>query len=276
MKRIEFVAPVEAMRGNLSGNQNLVYPLDNNAAFDAPSGRRSYARNYGTRYIGAKRASTGLKYFGVKTKSAVYLSTKTRKVMALLGGTGAVRAKLMKEQPFYENTLVKAYEYARTSGAIESNVTIDKWLFDLIYEVLKAKGAVFMFKTAQGAATYRKNPWVESNAAGAAVNIGMAILVKFWNQLAANPINFEVDGLKGIAHAGDKFADVQDKNYNNLGIDTKSLPISGDEYMVIGDQWIMAVDPTAVSEPTYVDRDTDVKTPDEMLYVLTDVAPEDN
>lgn len=230
MKRIEFVAPVEAMRGNLSGNQNLVYPLSNNAAFDAPSGRRSYARNYGTRYIGAKRASTGLKYFGVKTKSAVYLSTKTRMVMALLGGTGAVRAKLMKETAFYENTLVKAFEYARTSGAIESSVTIDKWLFDLIYEVLKAKSPVFIFKTALSASSMRKNPWVESNAAASGINIGMAILVKFWPQLANNPIVKTIDGRKLVAHVGDTFQDIIDSDYNVLAL--SKITSGGSDYVV--------------------------------------------
>lgn len=257
MKRIEFVAPVEAMRGNLSGNQNLVYPLSNNAAFDAPSGRRSYARNYGTRYIGAKRASTGLKYFGVKTKSAVYLSTKTRKVMALLGGTGAVRAKLMKETSFYEGTLVTAYEFARTSGAIESNVTIDKWLFDLIYEVLKAKSPVFMFKTAQGAATYRKNPWVKSNAAGAAVNIGMAILVKFWMQLANNPIVKTIDGRKLVAHVGDTFQDVIDSDYNVLGL--SKITSGGSDYVVVDGDYVQGKnvdDPE--TEWSYETADTEV------------------
>lgn len=269
MKRIEFVAPVEAMRGNLSGNQNLVYPLNNNAAFDAPSGRRSYARNYGTRYIGAKRASTGLKYFGVKTKSAVYLSTKTRKVMALLGGTGAVRAKLMKESAFYENTLVKAFEYARTSGAIESSVTIDKWLFDLIYEVLKAKGAVFMFKTAQSAATYRKNPWVPSQAAGTDVNIGMAILVKFWNQLATNPINFVVAGMKGVAHSNEDFDMVINSNHNNLSL--TSVNIADVNYIKLGDEFVLSADPASPESTDYVESRDDVD-PD-LIYTLTSVAP---
>ena len=269
MKRIEFVAPVEAMRGNLSGNQNLVYPMSNNAAFDAPSGRRSYARNYGTRYIGAKRASSGLKYFGVKTKSAVYLSTKTRKVMALLGGTGAVRAKLMKETAFYENTLVKAFEYARTSGAIESSVTIDKWLFDLIYEVLKAKSPVFIFKTALSASSMRKNPWVQSSAAGAIVNIGAAILVKFWNQLAKDPITFTIDGMKGVAHENDDFSGVMGGTYNVLGLTLGE--VGANSYVKLGEQWVAKIDESEESGYTYI-GDSDV-IENEDTFILVDDAP---
>lgn len=84
MKRIEFIAPVEAMRGNLSGKQTLLYPTNDNKAFDAPQGVRSYAKNYRPSFIGAKRASDGLKYFGVRTKSAVKNTIDALKNMAAL------------------------------------------------------------------------------------------------------------------------------------------------------------------------------------------------
>ena len=54
MKRIEFIAPVESMRGNLSGNQSLEYALNNNPAYDAPDGVQ-YARNYQPRLAPIKR-----------------------------------------------------------------------------------------------------------------------------------------------------------------------------------------------------------------------------
>lgn len=96
MRRIEFLAPVEAMRGNLSGGQKLTYPTQNNSAWDAPSDKRSYATNYNTRYIGAKRSSDGLKFFSVRTKSAVTMSPAMREGMALLSMSRifAVNAKM--------------------------------------------------------------------------------------------------------------------------------------------------------------------------------------
>ena len=84
MRRIEFLAPVEAMRGNLSGSQKLTYPTQDNSAWEAPSDKRSYATNYNTRYIGSKRSSDGLKFFSVRTKSAVTMSPAMRMGMALL------------------------------------------------------------------------------------------------------------------------------------------------------------------------------------------------
>ena len=72
------------MRGNLSGSQKLTYPTQNNSAWEAPSDKRSYATNYNTRYIGSKRSSDGLKFFSVRTKSAVTMSPAMREGMALL------------------------------------------------------------------------------------------------------------------------------------------------------------------------------------------------
>lgn len=39
MKRIEFIAPVEAMRGNLSGKQDLLYVENDNKAYEGPVGQ---------------------------------------------------------------------------------------------------------------------------------------------------------------------------------------------------------------------------------------------
>ena len=89
MKRIEFIAPVEAMRGNLSGKQELEYPLNENPAFYAPTGKH-YATNYQPRFIGAKRASDNLKYFAIRTKSAVNMTTNSILAMAALGAAGAI------------------------------------------------------------------------------------------------------------------------------------------------------------------------------------------
>ena len=57
MKRIEFISPVEAMRGNLSRTkQTLLYAENDNPAWDAPVDKRSYARNYQPIFVGAKVA----------------------------------------------------------------------------------------------------------------------------------------------------------------------------------------------------------------------------
>lgn len=218
MKRIEFIAPVEAMRGNLSGSQVLEYPEQNNAAFDAPAGKRSYARNYQSRFIGAKRASDGLKYFQVRTKSAIGLTAKSKMAMALLGATGAIRAALKKMSAW--DNIVANYEIAKAAGQTNAK-SVAKWVYDAIYETLKVKGAVINFAVTGGTATRFKNPFVKSAGATASDidNVPSYILIKFWSQLANNPIAFTIDGMKGIAHSGDVWDDLTNAKYNVLGCD---------------------------------------------------------
>ena len=96
MKRIQFIAPVESMRGNLSGKQNLLYNENDNKAFEAPDGKQ-YARNYQPTFIGARVARNGKKYFILKTKSACVMNATSRKRLAVLGSVAAIRSALMKE-----------------------------------------------------------------------------------------------------------------------------------------------------------------------------------
>lgn len=216
-KRIEFLAPVEAMRGNLSGSQELEYAENNNPAYDAPVGRLNYARNYQTRYIGAKRSSSGLKYFSVKTKNAVNLSARAKMVMALLGGTGAVRAAI-KKAGIADITAIylKAKEIGMTSAK-----NVDQYIYDIVYTSLEAKGPFFTFAApgAVPASVRFRNPWVYTNQqGGVALTIKNSILVKFWSMLAINPVVFYVEGMRGVAHTGDLFGNLPDRPYNVLGL----------------------------------------------------------
>lgn len=114
MKRIEFIAPVEAIRGNLSGAQKLRYPTDDQGAYEGPVGSVNYARNYAPRFVGAKVAKSGLKYFSVRTKTANHLTAKSKKAMALLGGCGAIYAALIKTPALKaqaDAVFVKAQEF---------------------------------------------------------------------------------------------------------------------------------------------------------------------
>ena len=82
--------PIEEIRGKLAGSQKLEYAENNNPAYDSPLGKRNYARNYKTCIIACKRASDGKQYFQIKTKSAIGMTAKSKKRMAILGGAGAV------------------------------------------------------------------------------------------------------------------------------------------------------------------------------------------
>lgn len=145
MKRIEFIAPVESMRGNLSGSQSLEYADNNNHAYDAPNGVQ-YARNYQPRFIGAKRGSDNLKYFAVRTKTATNLKASTRRAMAVVGVTAAIRSALMSAHAADYAKMQQAFNYLKTKGLLpETQNTFKKWFDASVKSMLLYKRATWKF-----------------------------------------------------------------------------------------------------------------------------------
>lgn len=233
MKVIEFIAPVEAMRGNLSGKQSLEYPNENNRAWDAPSDKREYARNYQPRFIGSKVSKTGKKYFSVRTKSAVLMSPAVREQQAVLSMSSVIANILMQDLAVVSalQALYMAYH--------KDNWTFKRWLMDNIKGGLRNKKTIVFPSQGQLAAIYVKNPYINTTQPSSAHDIDdqipMELLVKFWTQLANSAITFEVEGLgKGIAHAGDKFSELVDSHYNNLEL------VNEDNFIKYGDLQLFA------------------------------------
>lgn len=159
-KRIRMIAPFDVMTGNLSGSQDLKYAANDNKAFESPAGQTNYAKNYRTSYIGAERASDGLKYFSVKTKTATKTSPAALRAMALMGATGTLYA-LFKEASVragdqrwaqvvynYENAFKKQYKSLRA------------YVSAVIRQALVAKSATIVFG-GPTVATYQ-NPWIST------------------------------------------------------------------------------------------------------------------
>lgn len=244
MRKIEFIAPVEAMRGKLSGDDpKLQYAENNNPAFEAPDGRQ-YAKNYAPKYIGAKRSSDGLKYFSVKTKSATLIDNASKRRMALLGAAGACVAYILKPGNMSVvnvlGPLNAHYEHAKSAeGFIGS---LRKYIFLHVYAALEA-GKDFVWPAIQLSpgttipAVTLFSRWSGSDIDGQeerVVNVSDAILVKFWLQLAKNGITFKIkyspdtDGgfdpenyvtLTGVAHNGDTFGQLIESSNNILGLE---------------------------------------------------------
>lgn len=224
MRRIEFLAPVEAMRGNLSGKQSLLYPSHDNAAFDAPEGRQ-YARNYNTRYIGAKRSSDNFKFFSVKTKAAVKVTAASKLNMALLG-VSSVIANLIKRDMSTLGTLEGLY----INSGDAAGISFKGWLMRFIRDGLQAKRNFVFSVYDQAASVVYLNPYVNSPfpEAHAVQNFPDDMLVKFWLQLADNPSTFTIQGINaiGLAHNGDRtaaqdrFTDIIGSSFNVLGLHT--------------------------------------------------------
>lgn len=229
MKRIEFIAPVEAMRGNLSGAQKLQYPTDNQGAYEGPVGSVNYARNYSPRFVGSKRASDGRKYFSVRTKTANHLTAKSKKAMALMGGAGAMYAAIVnnKSSQLY-TSLMAMFLKVQELG---DKRTFRKYLTDHLRAGLIAKSATIVV-TGPLAPISIDNPW-NTTSETPNVSVSQPVLVKFWGELANGAIEFFVLGNKGIAHDGDDFSNVITGNYNVLG-----LSEDGESNVKFGDVFI--------------------------------------
>lgn len=253
MKRIEFIAPVESMRGNLGGRQTIVYAPDNNRAFDSIEGELNPALNYEPRLIGARSKRN---YFCVKTKSTCHLTTRAKNAMASLGGVGAIYSALVRDK--------MANVYINAKGCYDDAVkggytgTFRKYMYGFIKSALDAKEQSINISTVSHSVSIQ-NPWYDGLQSN--VIVSKTILVKFWTELHANGGVFIVGGLTGIATIGDTIVEVVNSNYNilNLSVDNQH------DFAKMGNDWLLDV------EGNYLSSDKSIIgfSP----YTLTNVAP---
>lgn len=261
MKRIAFIAPVESIRGNMSGTQDLRYALNNNKAYESPRGQRNYARNYRPSFIGARRAADGLCYFAVKTKSAVHMTAKAVKAMALQGATGAIFAAMLaaKSETPYQNLV--ALHLAMTKAG-ETSDTLRKFASDIIRAALVAKSQ--NIAKSYGVVSFSiKNPYYSGEQTTGAT-ISEKVLVEFWPELNPVGISFTVAGAKGIAESGDDFSHLSNVPQQNV-LDLEIAEVSGTNYVKKGKQFLTLNGVHVLGDDAIVDG---------AAYDLTDVAPQ--
>ena len=265
MKKIEFIAPVASMRGNLSGNQILQYAENNNPAFEAPTGLQ-YAKNYQPRFIGAKRSKDGYTYYSTKTKSATLINADSLERMALLGGSAAWYNAAIKSMELYQAMQL----FWRAVKDSYPSYTFKQLMMEMFRQCLKSKEEHVAF-TVSGSTTYAANPWCVG-ATGIASPISEEVLIKFWLQLGVskenptlNPIYFSVNGIKSIAFEPNvSFDDIIGGDFtacNTLGLTAESQTGNiklGSSYVKLGNNYIT----------------TDNIIDGNAKYVTTEVAPE--
>ena len=149
-KKVFMIAPFEAMTGNLSGAQTLEYAENNNPAYEAPNGTQ-YARNYKTRYVGARRGSDGLVYFSVRQRSAAVLNGKSRTAMGLISSTAAIKSSV-QALPATSLGLVPWTHIVRCHAAYkEANPSapdaksVDTYFAERVRRLLRYKQASYLF-----------------------------------------------------------------------------------------------------------------------------------
>lgn len=174
-KIIEFIAPVEAMRGDLSGGEKLRYGTNGeSSAFAAPGP----AKNYGTKYIGNRQIVFGNKKgFAVKRRST--FTSASKEPCAVLGGAASLADNAYRNLSLTVQ-IQQVYEAARAAGKT-AGYHLKGYLTKVLMPQLKAKNATLHF--AEGSYDVAiNNPWI-SGGTGTDVTIPAEVVTKFTPQL---------------------------------------------------------------------------------------------
>ena len=171
MKRIEYIMPVDYLRGNISGRQSLEY--DGGGGYDVPDGNKVSASGYEPRMVAmvAHIASPArLRYFQVRTKTSVHMTPAVRHNMAVMGGSGAIYAAVVRDK--------SAQIYTDCVRVCPETETLRSFLFPILRDGLAAKTLVIQI--ADGVTI--TNPWTSTGTQ--TVNIPADILDKFNSELS--------------------------------------------------------------------------------------------
>ncbi len=261
---IRFIAPIESMSGNLSGLQELLYPTNNNSAYDSPEGQVNYARNYKPRYVGTYRRKDGSVSFQVKTRTAVNMTPETKMAMATLGGVGALSGAILRTESY------KAM--AEAQMAVENELgagykSLRDFLDAKIRPALLTKANSFIITPLGGVFA---NPWVYTTGTGVTVlQIPNEVLVKFYTELgAADPFIFFVNSLPGLAEDGDTFEEVLVRPIRNV-LQLQQETIGGKNYIYIGDTTKNYLQKDGV----YVEAEDEIEPGEKFLTTTTRPTP---
>lgn len=149
MKRIQYMAPVDWMRGKLSGNQYLTY--DTHSAYDTPTGNVAAADNYQPRLIAKIKGiytPRKIRFFQVRTRTSVNMTAAVKRNLALMGGVGALFGSLVSDK---SSTI-----YIEVSALCPKGMTLRAFLAPKIRAALAAK--LPLIEIEDGVVIV--NPWV--------------------------------------------------------------------------------------------------------------------
>lgn len=210
------LSPFDVLTGNLSGRQELVYGPNDTRAYEAENGKQG-AKNYKPRFIGAKRAD-GKSYFSVRMKSTTVLTSTTRRTMAVVGVTAAIRSALVRNQPTLWQRINDAFAYLKEGGRLpEGQDTFNKWFSANIRQMLVYKRATWSFSYVPLAFTIH-NPYdIDSSEA---LVIKTSTWLKFANWFVFSQGNqggiyYSIDAVKFFAPYND-MSELTAESFGNL------------------------------------------------------------
>lgn len=165
------MAPVDWMRGKLSGNQLLTY--DTHSAYDTPTGDIVAADNYQPRLIAKVKGiytPRKVRFFQVRTRTTVNMTAAAKKNLALMGGVGALFGSLVSDK--------SSAIYIAVSALCPKVMTLRAFLAPVIRAALAAK--LSQIEIADGVVIV--NPWVSTDTPN--VPVSQAIINKFADELS--------------------------------------------------------------------------------------------
>lgn len=166
MKRIEYILPIDYLRGSLSGTQLIEY--NGARAYSISDNERVTADHYSPRLIAKVKGlhtHRRVKFYQVRTRTTVNMTTTARLSMALLGATGAIYAAIVSDKT--------AAIYDDCKRVCPKGISLRAFLFPILRAGLAAKTATIII--ADGVIV--TNPWINTGAQ--TVNIPANIITKF-------------------------------------------------------------------------------------------------
>lgn len=167
--------PIDFIRGNISGTQDLTSAYDAANAYDVPSGETVSAANYRPIMV-TKVTRIGtpkmLRYFQIRTRSSVHMTPAMHRNLALMGGAGALFAALVRDKT--------SNIYIACAAAVTSGHTLRSFIMPRLRAGLAAKTANIV--VADGVSIV--NPWISSEEPN--LTVSSAIIDKFANELSTN------------------------------------------------------------------------------------------
>ena len=168
VKRVEYMAPIDWMAGNLSGRQVIKYA--GGAGYDVPTGETIAADDYQPRLIVKYRRKDGHRYYQVRTRTSVNMSATYKENISVMGGACAIFSALVRNK--------QANIYKACVAACPGNITLRKFIVPKCKAALLYKAATI--RIAEGVEIV--NPWVST--AEPNVVVTAAVLDKFANILS--------------------------------------------------------------------------------------------
>ena len=175
VKRIAYIAPIDYIRGGISGRQSLKY--NGGSAYSIPAGQSVTADSYTPRMVAQVYrlySPRMLRVFQVRTRTTVNMTARHKFNIAILGGAGAIYASLVN----HSDAQIYADIVAAKNATNIKGITLRQFVMPLVMQGLRSMSARIDIATG----VYIVNPWISVDNPN--VPVSASILDKFRQELS--------------------------------------------------------------------------------------------